>query len=215
MSGNRIRFAAVAVMLIATTGFLESRSTLEETPTALPLAALPAQVGPWQSVDRPIASDVRELLGPGNYLDRAYWRDGERESVDLFIGYLPSQRFGNTVHSPKHCLPGSGWEFVSSNRAPLQLPGMKPLQVNEAIIAKGAERLFVLYWYQAHGRGIASEYWARFYLAADAIRMNRTDGALVRLITPILPGETMEKARSRAIELASQLSPRLKEHIPE
>jgi EpsI family protein len=92
---------------------------------------------------------------------------------------------------------------------------MKPLQVNETILAKGPNKMFAIYWYQAHGRAIASEYWAKFYLVADAMRMNRTDGALVRLITPVLPGETVAAARARTLELAAQFSPQLKNYIPQ
>jgi EpsI family protein len=92
---------------------------------------------------------------------------------------------------------------------------MSPLQANEAVLAKGSDRMFAIYWYQAHGRSVASEYWAKFYLVADAMRLNRTDGALVRLITPVLPEETRAAARSRMLAWIAQFGPRLKEFIPE
>jgi EpsI family protein len=215
MSGNQIRFAAVVILLGATAVFLHSRSALEKKPQALPLAVFPAESGGWQSVERPVTSDVREILGPGDFLDRLYTREGAPTSVDFFVAYFASQRTGNTIHSPKHCLPGAGWEFLSSRPVPLAFPGVKSLQVNEAVLGKGPERMLVIYWYQAHGRAVASEYWARFYLVADAIKMNRTDGSLVRFMTPILPGESTVDARDRIFNLASGLVPRLKDFIPE
>lgn len=98
----------------------------------------------------------------------------------------------------------------------LQLPlaGRPPLRVNRYVIAQGSSRDLVLYWYQAHGRTTPSEYWARFYLVADAIRMNRTDGALVRIITPIAPGETTDKAQSRAVGFAQLVVPAIDHYIP-
>ncbi len=213
--GNGIRFAVTVVLLMATAAFLQTRSVLEIQPKAQPLAALPTTADGWQSVDRPVSPEVRQVLGPGDFLNRLYLRDGDRAGVDLFIAYFPSQRAGDTIHSPKNCLPGAGWVFESSRHVPLNLPGMKPLQVNESVLAKGSDRMLAIYWYQAHGRAVASEYWAKFYLVADAMRLNRTDGALVRLVTPILPGETLENARSRTIEFAAHLEPRLRDYIPD
>ena len=82
------------------------------------------------------------------------------------------------------------------------------------MLGKGADRLLVLYWYQAHGRVVASEYWAKFYLVADAIRLNRTDGALVRVITPVAPGEGTVSAQKRAVGFAEAILPALDTHIP-
>ena len=210
-----VRFVVIVIALVATAAFFQFRDALESVPKAKSLMAFPATIGPWQSVDRPITSEIRAILGPGDFLNRLYVTQEKRTGVDLFIAYFPSQRSGDTIHSPKNCLPGSGWVFESSHHVPLQLPGMRQVQVNEAILAKGPNKMFAIYWYQAHGRAVASEYWAKFYLVADAMRMNRTDGALVRLITPMLPGETANAARARTIELASQFSPLLKDYIPE
>ena len=215
MKSNRIRYVVVILLLVGVAAFLEGRSAPEKTPEAKPLSMLPTAIGPWLSYDRPIPSDIREVLGHGDFLERYYYRDGDPVGVDLFVAYFPSQKTGDTIHSPRHCLPGAGWQFASIHSVRLQLPGMKPLQANESILAKGNEKLFALFWYQAHGRGVASEYWAKFYLVADAIRMNRTDGALVRFITRMRPEESIADARRRTLELAFAVSPRLQEHIPE
>jgi EpsI family protein len=96
----------------------------------------------------------------------------------------------------------------------LSRPEGKALSVNRYIIGKGLDRQLVLYWYQAHGRVLPSEYWAKFYMVADAIRTNRTDGALVRILTPLDHGETVEQAQLRAITFTEQILPLLDRCIP-
>jgi EpsI family protein len=134
--------------------------------------------------------------------------------VDLFLAYFPSQRSGDTIHSPRHCLPGAGWQFTENGELQLKDPSGRPLTVNLYVISKGDERQVVLYWYQAHGRVIANEYRAKFYQMWDAMRLNRTDGSLVRVITPITQGESLDSARDRAAGFAQQLLPLLGSYIP-
>jgi EpsI family protein len=134
--------------------------------------------------------------------------------VDLFIAYFRSQRAGDTIHSPQHCLPGSGWMPIENRRILLSMPGHAPFPANRYLIAKGESRQLVLYWFWAHDRGVASEYWAKFYLVADSIKMNRSDGSLVRITTPMLAGETAEQAEQRILPFASEVMPLLDTYIP-
>jgi EpsI family protein len=159
--------------------------------------------------------DVLAILGPGDFLLRVY-RDPQTHQppVNLFIAYFPSQRTGDTIHSPQHCLPGAGWAPVENRRMDLSMPGHAPFPVNRYLIAKGDSKQVVLYWYWAHDRGVASEYWAKFYLVADSIHMHRSDGALVRIITPLLPGETADAATERLLPFANQVTPLLDGYIP-
>jgi EpsI family protein len=136
------------------------------------------------------------------------------QPIGLFIGYFPTQRTGVTIHSPKNCLPGSGWAFESSRYVKLNDADGKTHQVGEYIIGNGENRQFVIYWYQAHGRSVANEYMAKVYLVTDAIRMHRTDGALVRVITPIGSGEGTSAARVRAEAFTAHLTPMLPRFIP-
>jgi EpsI family protein len=103
---------------------------------------------------------------------------------------------------------------VESSRVTLSLPGHSPFPANRYVIAKGDSRQLVLYWYWAHDRGVASEYWAKFYLVADSMRMNRSDGALVRITTPMYSGETAEAAQQRLLPFASDVAPLLDNYIP-
>ncbi len=96
----------------------------------------------------------------------------------------------------------------------MQAADGKNFQVGEYVIRNGESRQFVLYWYQAHGRSVANEYVSKAYLIADAIRMNRTDGALVRVITPISPAEPVSATRDRAMGFAKQMATQLPRIIP-
>lgn len=210
-----VRFAAILLVLAAAALFLHSRSSAEVLPGRAPLQEFPAALDDWSSRTVPIEPEVRRVLGDGDFLQRIYYRGSQGEMFDVFLAYFPSQRTGSTIHSPKNCLPGAGWAPIESNRVPLTWPDGRTFHINEYIIARGLDRQVVLYWYQAHGRAVASEYWAKFYLVADAIRTNRSDGALVRVLTPVRPGETLDLAKQRAGKFATLLLPHLSPYIPE
>jgi len=212
---SHVRFALAAILLAATALFLQARSRTEVSPSRQPLAAFPQQFGDLTGTDVPISQDVRDVLGGGDFLLRVY-RDpsGSRPYVDLFLAYFPSQRAGDTIHSPKNCLPGAGWTPVESRRISIAAPGRAPFPANLYVIAKGSDRQLVLYWYWAHDRAVASEYWAKFFLVADAMRMNRSDGSLVRVTTPLRPGETTETAQQRLLSFAGDIVPLLNDYVP-
>ncbi len=208
-------FVAVTLLLLGAATFLQARTRNEVFPARRPLQSFPEKVTGLESTDVEIPAESLQVLGPGDFLLRVY---GENEPpnipVDLFIAYFPSQRAGDTIHSPKNCLPGAGWAPVQSTRIVLSSPGHVPFPVNRYVIAKGDSRKLVLYWYWAHDRGVASEYWAKYYLVADSIRMNRSDGSLVRLGTPILPGESVDAAQQRLMPFANSVLPLLNDYIP-
>jgi EpsI family protein len=208
------RFVLVVALLGSAGLFLHAHSRPEVLPPRKELSGFPPQVGQWVGRDAELPANILEALGPGEFLSRTYHRADNQPFIDFFAGYFPSQRAGNTIHSPQNCLPGAGWTQLESSRLSVTLPGGKRITVNRYILAKGEARIVVLYWYQAHGRVVASEYWAKFYLVADAIRLNRTDGALVRVITPVAPGENFDTAQQRALGFALSLAPLLDDYIP-
>jgi EpsI family protein len=165
--------------------------------------------------DVEIDQETLNVLGAGVFLERVYRSGPKTAPVSLFIGYFPTQRTGQTIHSPKHCLPGAGWVFESSDYIDLVDVDGKKHHVGEYIIANGETRQFVIYWYQAHGRSVANEYMAKIYMVVDAMRLNRTDGALVRVITPVVSGEELPAARRRAEAFTMQLAPLLPRFIPD
>jgi EpsI family protein len=210
-----LRFALAAALIALTAILLQARTRTEIVPQHLPLSSFPAQLANWDSTEIEQDAKTLEVLGHGNFLERVYHDPAKKlPYVDLFLAYFPSQRTGDTPHSPQHCLPGSGWNPDENVRVTLSLPGHSPFPANRYVISKGDQRELVLYWFWAHDRGVASEYWAKFYLVKDAIRMNRSDGSLVRFVTPMFPGETPDAAQQRILPFTSSVVPLLDDYIP-
>jgi EpsI family protein len=214
-SSSPVRFLAAVLLLVGTGLFLHSRSQPERLPPHEALTSFPDRIGDWQGTELTISPNIRQVLGEGDFTVRVYGRRPDEPQVDLFLAFFPSQRMGSTMHSPQNCLPGAGWLPVEASRIKLLRPDGKTITVNRYIIGKGLERRLVLYWYQAHGRVVASEYWAKFYLVADAIRMNRSDGALVRITTPIVGSESQASAEQRCAAFVEDLLPILGKYIPQ
>jgi EpsI family protein len=212
---SQFRFLLAVMMLLCAAIFLQARGRTEVIPPRQPLASFPHEIGSWRGADIAISQDVRDVLGPGDFLLRVYQDTAAlRPYVDLFVAYFPTQRAGDTIHSPKNCLPGAGWSPIENSRAQLAIPGQAPFMVNRYVISKGPDRQLVLYWYLAHDRAVASEYWAKFYLVTDSMRMNRSDGSLIRLTTPMLRGEPVDDAQERLVDLAGLVVPRMNEYVP-
>ena len=207
------RLLPVLLLIAGTAALLQAHERPEIVPQHKQLSAFPMQINSWSGTPLSLTADELAVLGPGEFLLRDYQRPANEPSVNLYIAYFPSQRTGDTIHSPKNCLPGAGWVPDESTRMAIQTAGGSIL-VNRYIISKGLTRALVLYWYQAHGRVTPSEYWAKIFLVTDAIRMNRTDGALVRVVTDIPPGASDSSAQTRALGFTHQILPLLDSYIP-
>jgi exosortase D (VPLPA-CTERM-specific) len=217
MKTGLFRFGIVAVpMLVAAIG-LQAHSSSEITPPHDALSSLPSHIDGWTGTDEPLDQQTLDILGPGEFLVRDYENASQPESqpwINLYVAYFKSQRAGDTIHSPNHCLPGAGWIPISREVIELTRPDGSPMPVNRYVVTKSGERQLVLYWFQAHGRTVASEWSAKYYLISDSIRMNRSDGGMVRLMTPMLHGESREDAQMRMMKLGSQFLPMLDNYIP-
>ncbi|MGH9594424.1 MAG: exosortase C-terminal domain/associated protein EpsI, partial [Bryobacteraceae bacterium] len=128
---------------------------------------------------------VLDVLQADDLLNRIY-RSGNRDA-GLFVAAFRSQRTGKAPHSPKNCLPGSGWTpLPNSGEVSLNVGRQNPITVNRYIITRDNDYSLVLYWYQSRDRVVANEFKAKFWVMADAIRLNRTDTALVRVLVPMV-----------------------------
>ncbi len=214
MAGPSLRFALTVLVLTGAAIFLQAHSSYEEFPPRQPFAALPHQLARWRGTEAPISAEVLEVLGKGDFLSRIYQEGSAPEPIQLFMAYFPSQRAGDAIHSPQNCLPGSGWSPLDSTQTFLTLPGHAPFWANRYLIGKGEKRELVLYWYWSHDRAEASEYWAKFYLVADSIRLNRSDGALIRISTALGRGETPGPAQQRLVAFAGELVPLINTYVP-
>ena len=201
----------IGILAVSAIG-LVALSRRESVPLRQPLSsALPREMGAWRGSDIPIEQRIVDAVAVDDYVNRSYVSD-DPIPVFLYVGYYKSQRTGQTIHSPRNCLPGAGWQPVSSRRMELQLGNAQRAPVNVYVVEKGLNRLLVMYWYQSHGRIVASEYWGKYYLISDAIRTNRTDAALVRISTVIHPNE--DAALARVLAFAKNLVPELNNGIP-
>ncbi|HUI42631.1 MAG TPA: EpsI family protein [Terriglobia bacterium] len=209
-----LRLALAGALIAVTALYLHGRGTDAPAPPHKDVTEFPRAVGDWQGGDPlPFTQETLDVLGPGRFLERIYQRPSQ-PFVDLLLEYFPSQRTHDTIHSPKHCLPGAGWEPVESSVLHLTGPDGRPVPANYYVIANGENREVVLYWYEAHGRVVASDYRAKFYLVWDAMRLNRTDGSMVRVVTPVTGGEDVARAKERAVGFAERVLPMLNAYIP-
>ncbi len=215
-----VRALAVGLCLVAGAVVVAGTSRAEVVPARESFATFPLQVGPWRGEPAPrFDQQVLTVLGVDEYVSRTYFKpDGL--PVGLYIGYYGSQRQGDTMHSPLNCMPGAGWEPVRKDRPMIDVTtaaGPRAIQVNRLVILKGLEKQVVVYWYQSHDRVVASEYWGKIYTVVDAIRLNRTDAAMIRLISPVVGAgpDAEAAAERRVVELTQAVFPLLGRYLPD
>lgn len=213
---DRIRLGCLIGLLIVSTVDLRWVAHGHPVPPRSDFDTFPSQVNDWSGRNLPELSDgVKGVLKADNYLLRDYHNNGTGAQVDLFIAYYSSQRSGDALHSPKNCLPGAGWEPVSSGVVQisnLAMPGTS-FTANHYVIEKDGVQQDVLYWYHAHGRRFASEYLGKIYLAWDGITKGRTDGALIRLTAVRTSGN--DRSFPAMVTFAQDLSSVLPQFLPD
>src|ERR1700674_1833661 len=174
------------LLLAATVAASKLTSYRRSEPLVQPLDSMDRNLSGFTAVNNPdLTNGVLAQLKPTAYLSRTYRRLGLQ--ADLLIAYYAQQRAGESMHSPKHCLPGAGWEIWDYGSAEIPVDG-RSFKVNKYSIANSGQRMLVLYWYQSKGRIIASEYTGKVLLARDALLQNSTAGSIVRIIVPDQPG---------------------------
>lgn len=192
---------------LATSSLIPNRT--ERIPERRSFVTFPAKMGDWQGHASVLDPQIENHLGLDDYILSDYSRpDGK--IVNLYVAYYSSQRMGGSPHSPSVCLPANGWSIISLERT----SDGAGLPVNRAIIERNGSKQLVYYWYQERGRTIASEWWSKWYLLYDTITKKRSDGALVRLITPILPGEVARDADQRLLSFMPVLRSKLTRYLP-
>jgi EpsI family protein len=219
VAGLGRRILLVAACIVAGAALLAGTSRLETVPPRQSFAEFPMRFGDWQGQVLPdFDAQILAILGVDEYVNRFYHRSGG-QPVAVYVGYYESQRQGDTMHSPLNCLPGAGWLPVQQRRTTIDVEdsrGPRSIEVNNFIIEKGLERQVVIYWYQSHGRVVASEYYGKVYLVLDAVRLNRTDGAMIRVVVPILGSEAgaQQHAEQTGINFTRVLFRQLDRFLP-
>ena len=190
----------LAVFLLLSATLVASKLSEPRVPESL---AQPLDTIPWNiagftgAANPPLSEGVLGRLVADSYLDRTYQNQGLQ--IDLFIAFYTRQRAGESMHSPKHCLPGSGWEIWNYGSTEIPVDG-RGVTVNKYSINHAGDRRLVLYWYQSKTSIVASEYIGKLLLARDALMQNSTAGSIVRIIVADRPG-ALEQARIFAAEL--------------
>jgi len=189
---------------------------LENTPNRAPFVTFPMQIGSWHGRRQAIEQQYLEVLKLDDYVQANYVHEG-KPAVNFYTAYYASQRTGVSAHSPASCLPGGGWRIESFDRSavPGARAGATPLMVNRVVIQQGASRQLVYYWFQQRGREITNEYLVKWYLFWDSLTRSRTDGALVRLVTQVGKGESVEAADARLVEFTEEVVSKLNKFVPD
>lgn len=213
-ASKSLRRAALwlSVVLIGQAAAYHLLPKTERTVVARPLGEFPVQIGPWRMVaDHGIDAEVQRVLRADDTLNRVYESPPSGGAVNLFVAFFRSQQSGAAPHSPKNCLPGSGYAPLDSGTLRIETAPGRFAEVNRYVVARGDSRSLVLYWYQTPARIVASEFAAKFWLVADSIRYRRSDTSLVRIVVPLQERDDAEK---RAVAFARAVLPALMEFLP-
>jgi EpsI family protein len=216
MSWIRNKYAGIltlALVVQATLFYAASRG--ERVPAGQPLDLFPAQLASWHEAQNyPVEQEIRDQLKADDMLNRLYTDPESRAAAGLFVAYFKTQRTGQSPHSPKNCLPGSGWEPEATGFLDVAVAGQPvPIRINRFVVSHGDEKSVVLYWYQSQRRVIASEFSAKFWLVMDSVRYHRSDTALVRVTVPVANNDP-DAATRIGVSFVRTLFPVLKGYLP-
>ena len=196
------------------TGGLQEREEL--VPIRPELNTFPLKVAEWRGSEQAMEQIYLDQLQLDDYVMANFVRPSEQIGIDLYIAYYESQRKGASVHSPKACLPGGGWEIVNFDQKKVDNigPNGESLNVNRAVVKLGDMRQLVYYWFQQRDRNLTNEYLVKWYIFWDALTRNRTDGALIRLVTLVPESTDIDDADERMQEFLRDIDPTLAYYLP-
>ncbi|MCM2285981.1 MAG: VPLPA-CTERM-specific exosortase XrtD [Desulfobacula sp.] len=207
------QFIVSVILLGATLALSQGIEFREAIPMARPFKDFPMQVKGWEGRRQDMESRFIETLNFKDYI-MADYKDGSGKIVNFYVAYYESQRKGESIHSPETCLMGGGWQFRQAGSSSLEIGDGKKVSLKRAIIAKEPVRQISYYWYPSRGRVLTSAFEMKWYNFLDALTRQRTDGALVRIITLIYPDETPEQAEDRMKTFIKDFYPVLSEYLP-
>jgi len=212
MQNKYARILTVVLVIQAALFYASSRA--ENIPSMRPLHDFPRQLSGWMMLQEGYVHDeTQAILKADDTLTRTYGNPKFQVAPSFFVAFFKTQRTGKAPHSPKNCLPGSGWEREREDYLDVTIPGMaEPIRVNRYIVSKGEQKSLVLYWYQTQNRVVANEYKAKIMTVGDAIRYNRTDTALVRVVVPVMGNEAA--AQQEAVDFVQSFFIPLRKYLP-
>ena len=183
----------------------------QSIPLQHPLDSIPLVLFGQPGIGGTIPPDQREAAGMSSYIYRYY--GGATPPFEVYVGYYDHQTQGKTIHSPKNCLPGSGWESLQQSVIPLTT-AIGTVIVNRDVLQNKDQRALVLYWYQGRGRIAAGEYQVKWELLRDAALRGRTEEALVRVVVHMPPASSEPEATVQAERVAAALAEEVAKVLP-
>jgi exosortase D (VPLPA-CTERM-specific) len=216
VAGPGLRVAALGSLAVAA-AFLAMPRSVDTPPPRDGFSLFPREIGDWRGQMDLLTPEVEEVLGATDYLNATYLAPGEAAPVNVFSAWYASQAEGEGIHSPEVCLPVGGWEVFSLDQHAVSMPGTVygDFMVNRAVIQKGESRQLVYYWFEQRGRRMTNDFAAKLTVLWDGVALGRTDGALVRFVTPIGPREAEAEADARIQRMMADVLPRLPSFVPE
>ncbi len=214
---SRVSLAPLLVglaLLLGAGGYLRYRAmTPDVLPQARPLSAFPLSFADWSGRSVPMDQKFIDALDFSDYVQVDY-HDLQGRTVDFYVAWYQSQSKGESIHSPETCLRGGGWNFMRSGAVEVDLPGYRTIRVNRAVLEQNGKRMLAYFWFPARGRYLTNGLELKLYTFWDSLTTRRTDGALVRVITPIYQGESEGDGEKRLTGLLQQAVPALEEMLP-
>ena len=207
---------AALLSLVVGLGFVLAPAPVRQVVDRDTFALYPRDIGAWSGVTEMLDPATETVLGATDYINATYVAPGERQ-VNLFAAWYESQTEGEGLHSPEVCLPVGGWEVFSIDPTPVSIPGTVygDFMVNRAVIQKGMSKQLVYYWFEQRGQRMTNDYAAKFSVVWDSLTRGRSDGALIRFVTPINPGETEADADARLQRFMAEALRLLPRFVPE
>ena len=208
-------FIAATLCLALTAALALKPAASEATAARKTFAEFPLNIGEWRGNFGRLDKLYENTLLATDYL-LSDFRKPNGEGANLFIAYYQSQRAGQSAHSPKSCIPGGGWRIVeiTETTIPDIAIGQSALKVNRAVVELGSHRELIYYWFQQRDRVISNEYLVKWYLMVDSLTRKRSDGALIRLATPVPPSGKIADAEKTLGELLREVAPQIPNFIP-
>lgn len=210
---ERHAIASLALILAAGLYVHFGVSNVLRVPERTALAGLPYELDGWRSSVQEVDKETLEVLGADDYIITNL-RAPDGDEFNLYIAYLNMQRHGHSWHSPRQCIPGGGWQITQHDIRAAALDNGQQIPFNRIIIENRGVRQLVYYWYDQRGRNVANEFVMKFLLIVDAVRLRRTDGAMIRIMTSISRDESIDAADARLLEFMRELDPKLAPYIP-
>jgi EpsI family protein len=216
-----MRLALPATVMALGIIFIQSTTQQRAVQLSAPLNTMPLSLAGYPGSDRPVTEEERRVAGMSDYVFRVFARDSTA-LFSVYVGYYESQATGRTIHSPRNCLPGAGWQQVESGTRSLTLDD-KNITVNRYLLANGPSQAVVYYWYQGRGRVAWSEYRVKWDLLRDAAKHGRTEEALVRVMVPLEQATSgtaealaarLKRADDIATRVAGELLPQVNRVLP-